>query len=102
MGRYGVEPVRNAKVNGQMSAFVGRVGETEAPAIAAHYLRSNRGLYVGAKHATDLLLRDAEALRTEWATGTNGTDTDARRTDKTATTANVFNKLIEEARNADR
>lgn len=66
--RYGVRPTFNRTVNGQLAAFVDRIGVDEAPAVAAFFVRSNKGLYVSAKHATNLLVRDAEALRTEWAT----------------------------------
>ena len=97
--RYGVEPLRNRTVNGHLAALVARVDEGEAPDVAAHYVRSSRGLYVAAKHATNLLVRDAEALRTEWATGTHGTETQARQADRQQATGNVFGRLIEEARN---
>lgn len=66
--RYGVEPVRNSKVNGQLSSLVGRLGD-EAPDVAAFYVGHERRFYADSGHAVDLLLRDAEKLRTEWATG---------------------------------
>lgn len=94
--RYGVAPLRNAKVNGQLANFVTRVPAVEAPLVADWYVRSSRGLYVSAKHAIDLLLRDAEALRTEWATRTHTTDTQARQADRTAATGSVIHDLIEE------
>lgn len=95
--RYGVEPMRNAKVNGMVARFCERIPLEEAPQVAAFFVRSNRGLYVSAKHAVDLLLRDAEALRTEWVTGHQGTETQARQTDQTAAAGNVWGKLISEA-----
>ena len=49
-------------------------------------------------HTVGLLLADAEKLRTEWATKTTVTQTQARQADKTQARGNVFNKLIEEAR----
>ena len=67
--RYKVEPVRNAKVNAQVSQLVQRLGADEAPGVARAYLANRNGLYVNAKHCVDLLLRDAEKLRTEWVTG---------------------------------
>lgn len=67
--RYGVEPVRNGKVNGQMASLVGRLGGEEAAAVAAFYVGHSRRFYVENGHSVDLLLRDAEKLRTEWATG---------------------------------
>lgn len=96
--RYGAAPVRNAKVNGMMAGFVDRLGVSEAPAVARWFVRSNRGLYVSAKHAVDLLLRDAEGLRTEWATQTHGTETEARQADRTQARGNAFQPLIDEAR----
>lgn len=98
--RYGVEPVRNARVNGQVAQFLQRVGAEEGPPVAAFYVSLNRGLYVSARHAVDLLLRDAESLRTDWATGRGVTDTEARQSDRSAATANVFGQLIDEARRA--
>lgn len=80
--RYGAEPVRNATVNGQLANFVKRLGDKEAPAVAAFYVGSNRQVYVGSRHAVSLMLRDAEGLRTEWATGRRMTDTAARQADK--------------------
>ena len=95
--RYGVEPVRNAKANSLLAQLVDRLGP-DAPHVAAWYVRSSRGLYVASKHAPDLLLRDAEGLRTEWATGNGVTDTQARQADRTAATGNVFNALRSEVR----
>jgi uncharacterized protein YdaU (DUF1376 family) len=95
--RYGTPPVRNATVNAQLAGFVKRIGAEESPGVAAFYVGHSRGLYVSAKHAVNLLLRDAEGLRTEWATGSKVTDTQARQSDQTATTGAVFQKLIAEA-----
>lgn len=67
--RYSVAPVRNATVNGQLAQFVARVSVEEAPAIAEFYLGHTSGLYRSAQHPVNLLLRDAESLRTQWATG---------------------------------
>lgn len=100
--RYGVAPIRNAKVNGMLAQFLKRVPEGEAADIAAFYVGSNRGLYVSSKHCVDLLLRDAEGLRTEWATKRQGTDTEARQTDRTAATGNAFAPLIAEAEERER
>jgi uncharacterized protein YdaU (DUF1376 family) len=68
-GRYGTEPVRNAMVNGQIANFVSRIGATEAPAVAANYLRSQNPRYVRAGHSVGVMVADAEKLRTEWAKG---------------------------------
>jgi len=66
--RYGIAPVRNAKVNGQMANFITRVG-AEAPQIAAFFVGLEDGYYTREMHALDALVKDAEKLRTRWATG---------------------------------
>lgn len=76
--RYGVDPVRNTAVNSQLKKLVDRLGSDEAPQVAAFYLTHNKPLYVSARHPTNLLLRDAEGLRTEWATGIKSTTLEAR------------------------
>ncbi len=86
--RYGCPPVRNGKVNGQLARVLERLGADEAPLIAAFYVASDNPYYVREMHAVDHLLRDAEKLRTLWATGRSegaprasrsaGIDVDAR------------------------
>ncbi len=66
--RYGVDPVRNAKVNGQLAQLVGRLG-VDSPSVAAFFVALQDQFYVKQMHPVDLLLRDAEKLRTQWATG---------------------------------
>lgn len=99
--RHGVPPVRNAKVNGQLTAFLKRVSVDEAPHIAAYYVRHNNHFYVQKMHSVDCLLADAEKLRTEWATQTTMTSTQARQADRTQANGSVFGKLILEAANGD-
>jgi hypothetical protein len=89
--------VRNATVNGQLANLVNRLGADEAPAVAAFYVRSNNGRYVAAGHSVGMLLMDAEKLRTEWATGRQGTATQAQQADRTQTNLNAFSTLIAEA-----
>ena len=67
--RYGVEPVRNGKVNSQLAKLVDQLGSEDAPKVAAFYLSHNGGLYVSSGHCVDLLLRDCTKLRTEMITG---------------------------------
>lgn len=96
--RYGVDPVRNAKVNGQLAQLLQRLSAAEAPAVAASYVHHNKSLYVSSKHCVDLLLRDCEGLRTEWATGKTVTDTEARQMDRKQNNLGIAEKLIAEAR----
>lgn len=80
--RYGVEPVRNATVNGQLSKFADRVSQEEAPHIAAFYVQHNNSFYAAKLHPVGMLLADAEKLRTEWATNQTMTNTRARQLDE--------------------
>lgn len=79
--RYGVSPVRNAKVNGQLARLVERLG-AEASVVAAFYVGHNNALYVRARHPVDLLLQHAEGLRTQWATGRKATTAEAREAER--------------------
>lgn len=92
--RYSVHPVRNASVNAHLAQLVGKLGAAEAPFVAAHFVKSQNGLYVAAMHPTNLLLRDAEKLRTEWATGRQVTSTQAQQADRTQTNANAFDGML--------
>ena len=80
--RYGAEPVRNAKINGQLAQIIDRLGADEAPHVAACYVGSSNAFYVARRHSVDCLLRDCESLRTEWATGTRMSATEARQMDQ--------------------
>ena len=71
--RYGVMPVRNQTVNSCLSRLVDRLGAEDAPHVAAFYVTHNAQWYVSKMHPVNLLLADAEKLRTEWATGTKMT-----------------------------
>jgi hypothetical protein len=77
--RYKVLPVRNQQVNSQLKQLVARLGQDDAPKIAAFYLTHHKPLYVSARHPTNLLLRDCEGLRTEWATGMKATTGEAKQ-----------------------
>ena len=94
--RYGIDPVRNAKVNAHISRFIKRVGGTEAPAIAAFYVQHSKSSYVASNHDAKFMELDAEGLRTEWATGSRTTMTKAHQADRTQATGDAFSPLIAE------
>lgn len=79
---YGEPPPWNAKIGGQLKSFVGRVQSKEAPLIAAFYLTHGDQVYKKAMHPVGLLLRDAEKLRTEWATGRKMTGAQAKQSEQ--------------------
>jgi len=96
--RYGVDPVRNAKVNTHVLQFVKRLGHAEAPAVASYYLTHNDSFYTKQQHAFGALLANAEGMRTQWATGRQMTSTRARQIDGTATTFNAVEEIIQDWR----
>ena len=67
--RYGVAPVRNQKTNIACAQMVDRLGADDAPSVAAWYLQSRNAFYATTGHTPAIMVRDAEKLRTEWATG---------------------------------
>lgn len=95
--RYGTNPVRNAKVNGQLVQLAKRVGEDAAP-MASWYVSHGAARYVQSGHSIGLLLMDAEKLHTEWQTGRRITATQAQQSDRTQATGDVFHKLISEVK----
>lgn len=91
--RYGVEPVRNARTNGQMAQVVQRLPAADAPHVAEHFLRSQYARYVAAGHPVGMLLQDAEKLHTEWRTGRSATAHEARRRDEQSAKGQMFEAL---------
>lgn len=94
--RYGVEPVRNAKVSASIKAFVRRVGHHEAPGIARYYLSHCSAYYAKRCHDTGAMLADAEKLRTEWATQRQVTGVTARQQERAGTMLSVVNRILAE------
>lgn len=81
MKKYKVEPVRNAKVNNQISQFAKRLG-AEAIEVVRFYLEHPKSFYVSKMHEFGICLADAEALRTQWARGRAVTENDLKRYSK--------------------
>ncbi len=92
--RYGTEPVRNAKVNGQLAQLLQRLGAEEAPQVAAWFVGHSNRYYVQKMHSVDCLLADAEKLRTEWATGRRVTATAAMEADRLQESGDMWGRLI--------
>lgn len=94
LNRHGTEPVRNKTVNGQVKAFVQRLGFEESPHVAAFFVQSNSAFYVQRMHSFGNLLADAEKLRTEWVTGKTMTATRARQTDRQQANMGVVEEAL--------
>lgn len=93
--RYGTDPVRNATVNSLVKSFVQRLGFTESPQVASWFVSHTDAFYVRGGHGFNLLTKDAEKLRTEWATGRRITQTKARQIEKTGTLGDSVNEILQ-------
>lgn len=92
--RYKTKPVRNAKVNGQVAQLAKRLG-SEAPLVAEFYVGHSKSFYIGKVHEFGLLLSDAEALRTQWATGQKVTQRQAQQSDDRAAVNDQLTRIRE-------
>lgn len=81
--RYGVEPVRNAKVNAQVAQLVQRLGAEEAPQVAMFYVTINDSFFIRSSHELGLLVSRAEGIRTQWLTGRQVNAVTARQMENT-------------------
>lgn len=88
--RYHTQPVRNAPVNAQLAAVVGRIGAEVAPAVAEFYVQHNEKFYVQRLHPVALMLRDAEALHTQWKTQRSMTAVKARDLERQVNNIEAF------------
>lgn len=93
--QYGAAPVRNAKVNSAVKAFVQRLGHDESPAVAAFFVeRVSDALVVRGMHDFGLLLARAETFRTQWVTGQSMTATRARQIDQSQANFSAADEAI--------
>lgn len=95
---YEAEPIRNAKVNSQVKAYVKRIGYKEAPLVAAWFLEHTDAFYVRSGHTFGLLEKDCEKLRTEWATGRRMNSVKARQVERVGGMADIVNEILEGAK----
>ena len=87
-------PTRNAKVNGQLQQFCSRVPMEDWVRTIEHYVWSQNQRYVAARHSVGCLLEDAEKLHAEALTGTSGTASAARRTDRNADRGQQYGEVF--------
>ena len=62
VARYATDPVRNARVNGQIADLVRRVGRDDAVALAAFFLSSSNSWFVRNQHSVGDMLKNCEGL----------------------------------------
>lgn len=92
--RYGIDPVRNAKVNTQVKQIVQRLGEEGALVAEFYVYQVNEAFVVKKTHDLGLLLKDAESYRTQWAMGRAMTQTRAQQIDSTQANASAADEAI--------
>lgn len=90
--RYDAWPIWNARIAGQLSKLVDRVGNDLAPAVAAWYLRTSNQFYVTKGHPVSLMLADCETLAVQCQTGRQSTSTQARQADRTQSNLSAIEK----------
>lgn len=62
VARYATDPVRNARVNGQLADLVRRVGVDDALGLAAFFLSSDNNWFVRNQHSVGDMLKNCEGL----------------------------------------
>jgi hypothetical protein len=92
--RYQTEPIRNAVINTQIKSFCKRIPHHEAPHVAAFYVAHNDKFYVQKTHHPSLMSKDAEGLRTQWATNRTMTSGKATQVERTAGNVDSVNQAI--------
>lgn len=99
--RYRAEPLRNAKVNGQLASLCKRLPVDSLPWVVSAYVQSQNARYVAAGHPVGLLLADAEVLHTEAITGRRRTQHGAREADRRTGRGDAYREMFEEIRRED-
>ena len=75
--------------------FVQKIGFEDAPFVAEFFVQHNDKFYVLKTHAVTLMNKDAEGLRTQWATGRSMTTTRAGQIDQTQANFSVVSEVME-------
>lgn len=96
--RYGAWPVWNAKVAGQVSMLVDRLGIDVAHHVAAYFVRINDSKLVSRMHSLGDLLQNAEAYHTQWVTNRQMTGTAARQIEQTQANFSAAEQALEALR----
>ncbi|EOT7836766.1 hypothetical protein ACNH7Y_001228 [Pseudomonas aeruginosa] len=88
--RYsGQWPVWNKTVAGVIGRLVDRLGQADAPKVAAFFVGINDARLINACHPVTELLRNAEGYRTQWASGRQMNATTARQLENTQANINA-------------
>jgi len=91
--RYGIEPLRNAAINSQVSKLREKVGADDAINIVKFYLTHNDSFYLKKTHEFGLCLKDAETLRTQTLRGKAITGTMVKTFEKSLQQAELNDQI---------
>lgn len=80
----GIRPVWNARVGGQMTQLIARIGLDRAIELVRFYVAHNKASYINYSHPIGFCLQDAEGLCTQMARGSATTESQGRAMDRTA------------------
>jgi hypothetical protein len=94
-GKFGVDPIRNARVMGQMKHFIDRVGQADAPNILRFYLQQHDRWTVQNGHTVAVALQQAEKLAAGYRGAKMITEGEAREIDKRQTSSNNVDRAWE-------
>lgn len=97
--RHKTWPLWNESVAGKLSKLIDRVGQADAPKVAAFFvLRVNDAAVVKACHPVGMLLANAEGYHTQWQTDRPTTSAQARQQENTATNLSAMEQALAEQR----
>lgn len=96
--RYDAWPVWNARVAGQLGQIIDRLGQLEAPKVAAFFVGINDSRLIHSCHDLGLLLARAESYRTQWFTNRQVTGTAARQIENTQANLSAAELALAEQR----
>ncbi|EPJ5363604.1 phage replication protein [Pseudomonas aeruginosa] len=97
--RYTAWPVWNASVAGKLSKLIDRVGQADAPKVAAFYVKCiHDARLIAQHHPLGLLLANAEGYHTMWLTNRPTTGTQARQQENTASNLSAAERALAEQR----
>ncbi|MCO3054186.1 phage replication protein [Pseudomonas aeruginosa] len=97
--RYTAWPVWNASVAGKLSKLIDRVGQADAPKVAAFYVKCiHDARLIAQHHPLGLLLANAEGYHTMWLTNRPATGTQARQQENTASNLSAAEQALAEQR----
>ena len=94
--RYGVEPVRNAKTNGQVAQLLTRLPKEDCPNLVRFFVAHHDQFYLRKGHDIGLCLQDSQSLYTQMRQGKIVTSTTARVNERDEGNMQAMNDFLRE------